>query len=97
MIETEPVKETVLRARLAAERASLRARTARWDVDIVIFLFAILALVVILVSEEVAIEIVAPIAIFALALCWFMGWRRGRELYEVFLDEELSKLRQDLE
>ncbi len=40
------------------------------------------------------IEIVAPIAIFGLAMVWLTGWRRGKQLYRRFYDEELAELKQ---
>ncbi len=76
----------------AAQRASDRARNARWDLNIAIFLFAILILVIILLFQGIGIEIVAPIAIFGLAMVWLVGWRQGRQLYQRFYEEELSKL-----
>ena len=81
----------------AAQRAMDRARTARWDIDIAVFLFAVMIIVIILLFQEIGLEVVAPVAIFGLAMVWLVGWRRGRELYQRLHDEELSKLRQDLE
>jgi len=81
----------------AAQRARDRARNARWDLNIAIFLFAILILVVILATyTKMGIEVVAPIAIFGLAMVWLVGWRRGKQLYQRFYDEELSKLEEEL-
>ncbi len=82
---------------LAARRASARARNARWDLDVALFLFAILILVLILVTyTKMGIEVVAPIAIFGLAMVWLVGWRRGRQLQETFYYEELAKLEREL-
>jgi len=78
---------------LAAQRARERARVARWDLDVAVFLFAILIIIVILLFQGVTIEVVAPVAVFGLAMVWLVGWRRGRQLYERFYDEELSKLK----
>jgi len=83
--------------RMAARRARDRAGAARWDLDIAVFLFAVLIIVIILLFQDIAIEVVAPIAIFGLAMVWLVGWRRGRQLYQRFYDEELSKLEQELE
>jgi Flp pilus assembly protein TadB len=84
--------------RLAAKRARERARNARWDLNVAVFLFAILILVIILVTyTKMGIEVVAPIAVFGLAMVWLVGWRRGRELYDIFYEEELADLEQDLE
>lgn len=83
--------------RTAAERAKDRARSARWDLNIAIFLFAVLILVIILVTyTKMGIEIVAPIALFGLAMVWLVGWRRGRQLYGRFYDEELSRLEREV-
>ena len=78
---------------IAAQRAGERARASRWDLDVAVFLFAVLIIVVILLSQGVTIEIVAPVALFGLAMVWLVGWRRGRQLYQRFYNEELSKLR----
>jgi len=78
---------------MAAQRARERTRVARWDLNVAVFLFAILIIVIILLFQGVTIEIVAPIDIFGLAMVWLVGWRRGRLLYERFYNEELSKLR----
>jgi len=81
----------------AVQRARDRAGSARWDLTIAIFLFAVLILVIILATyTKMGIEIVAPIALFGLAMVWLLGWRRGKQLYPRFYDEELSKLEQEL-
>ncbi len=98
MDEAEITQEVHLEMeRTAAERARDRARNARWDLNIAIFLFAVLILVIILVTyTKMGIEIVAPIALFGLAMVWLVGWRRGRQLYQRFYDEELSRLEQEV-
>lgn len=78
--------------RLAIQRAKERARTARWDLNIAIFLFAVLIIVIILLFQEVVLEIVAPITVVGLAMVWLVGWRQGRQLFERFREEELTKL-----
>ena len=83
--------------RAAIRRARDRAGAARWDLDVAVFLFAVMIIVIILLFQDIGIEIVAPIAIFGLAMVWLVGWRRGRQLYQRFYDEELSKLEQGLE
>lgn len=88
----EPVSEDI--QTLAAARAKVRARNARWDLNIAVFLFAVLILVIILLFENVSIEIVGPIAIVGLALVWLVGWRRGKQLLAIFYDEELAELEQ---
>ncbi len=81
---------------MAAQRARDRAMNARWDLNIAIFLFAVLILVIILLFQGVGIEVVAPIAVFGLVMVWLVGWRRGKQLYQRFYDEELAKLEQEL-
>ncbi len=77
---------------LASLRAQQRAQIARWDINIVVFLFAVLILVVILLYENVVAWIVGPIAFVGLILVWLVGWRRGKQLYRLYLEEEISKL-----
>ena len=82
--------------RTAVQRARDRAKAARWDLDVAVFLFAVLIIVIILLFQDIGIEIVAPIAVFGLAMVWLVGWRRGRQLYQRFYDEEILKLEQEL-
>ncbi len=80
----------------ATQRARDRARAARWDLDTAIFLFVILIIIIILLFQGIGFEIVALIAIFGLAMVWLVGWRRARQLYQRFYDEELIKLEYEL-
>ena len=95
--ETEVTKQANTETeQLAARRARGRARNARWDLNVAIFLFAVLILVIILATyTKVGLEVVAPVAIFGLAMAWMVGWRRGGQLYQRFYDEELSKLERE--
>ena len=86
----EPAREEVMRE--AARRAKVRARIARWDLDVAVFLFVVLIIVIILLFQEIGIGIVAPVAIFGLVMVWVVGWRRGRQLYQSFYNEELVRL-----
>ncbi len=74
----------------AARRARVKAHASRWDLNIAVFLFAILIIVIILAFQQIGAEITAPVAIFGLAMVWFVGWRRERQSYQHFYDEELS-------
>jgi hypothetical protein len=91
MDETTGVEEA-RKTELAAARAKERAQLARWDINSVVFLFAVLILVVILLFQDFGVEIVGPIAFVGLVLVWLVGWRRERQLYKYFLSDELSKL-----
>ena len=79
----------------AALRAKGRAKAARWDLDVAVFFFAVLIIVIILLFQGVGVEIVAPSAGCGLAMGWLMGWRKAKQLYEHFYDEELIKLEQE--
>ncbi len=98
MAETEVVQEINPEVeRAASQRARDRAIAARWDLNTAIFLFAVLILVIILATyTKMGIETVAPIAIFGLAMVWLVGWKRSRELYQRFYDEEILKLEKEL-
>ncbi|MFC1874155.1 hypothetical protein ACFLYX_02520 [Chloroflexota bacterium] len=79
-------------AQKAAQAAGDRVRPAKWDLDIAVFMFAVLIIVIILLFQDVSLEITAPIAIFGLAMCWLVGWKRGKQLYQRFYEEELARL-----
>jgi len=83
--------------RLAARRAGLRARDARWDLDVAVFLFGVLTIVIILLFQGIGVEVVGPVALFGLVMVWYVGWRRGRQLYQSFYEEELADLVQEQE
>jgi len=91
-IPKQPNKET---QQQASDRAKVRARNARWDLNVAIFLFAVLIIVIILLFQNIGVEFVAPIAIFGLAMVWVVGWRRGKQLYDIFFDEEIIRLEQE--
>lgn len=93
MSKAEDTKRVSLKMeRTAAQNAKIRARVARWDLDIAVFLFAVLIIVIILLFQKIGIEVVGPVAIFGLTMVWLVGWRRGKQLYQRFYDEELAKL-----
>ena len=97
MMETEVIKPISPESQhTARQRAMDRARIARWDLNIAIFLFAILITVVILLFQNVNIEIVAPVAIVGLCTVWLVGWIRGKKLYHRFYNEEVSSFTEDL-
>jgi xanthine/uracil permease len=81
---------------MAIHKARTRAQAARWDLDVALFFFAVLTIVIILLFQDIRIEIVSPIAILGLAMGWLMGWRKGKQVFELFYNEELSKLVQEL-
>ena len=87
-----PCQDTREAEQVAAQRARNRATVARWDLNVTVFLFAVLIIVIILLFQGVRTEIVAPIALFGLAMVWIVGWRKGRQLYRDFYGEEISKL-----
>ena len=77
--------------RRAAQRARDRANSARWNLNVLIFLFAVVILIIILVTyTKAGLEIVASVGFLGLAMVWVVGWRQGKQLYKRFYDEELS-------
>lgn len=93
----EAAKQDILDVeQTAGQRAKERANAARWNLDIAIFLFAVLIIIIILLFQDIGIEVVTPVAVFGLAMVWLVGWRRGRQLYSHFYDEELAKLEREL-
>lgn len=76
--------------RLAARRATERARVARWDLNVAVFLFAVLIIVIILLFQGIGVEVVTPVAVFGLSMVWLVGWRQGRKLYQDFFQEEME-------
>ena len=76
--------------RRAAQRARDRANAARWNLEIAIFLFAIVIIVVILSFQGIGLEIVASVGFLGLSMVWVVGWRQGKQLYKRFYSEELS-------
>jgi len=54
--------------RAATQRAVVRAKAARWDLNVAIFLFAVLIIIIVLLFQGIRVEIVTPIAIFGLAM-----------------------------
>ena len=95
--DAEPVVSPKME-RAAAQKARDRAMNARWDLNIAIFLFAVLILVIILVNYTGwGIETVSPIAAFGLFMVWLEGRRRGKQLYERFYEEELATLEAEAE
>jgi len=79
---------------LVNQRAREKARSARWDLNVAVLAYAILAAIVLLRFEGIAIEIVAPIALFGFGMVWLLGWRRGKQLYKLFCNEELDQLQE---
>ena len=79
---------------LAIERAREKARTARWNFNVTILAYAVLAAVVLSSFWGVATEFVALIAIFGLVMIWFMGWRREKQLFKHLYNEELRQLQE---
>lgn len=89
----EPITPKMKQA--AARTARDRALNARWDLNIAIFLFAVLIIVIILLFQGIGIEVVAPVAVFGLSMVWLVGWRRGNELYQRYYEEELARKEQE--
>ncbi len=83
--------------RLVKRHATEKARVARWDLNVAVFLFAVLIIVIILLFQGIGVEVVAPVAIFGLSMVWLVGWRRGRQLYQDYYQEEMEARLLELE
>lgn len=70
-------------------RAEDRANAGRWDLDIAVFLFGVLCIVIILLFQGVGTLIVTAVAVFGLSMVWLCGFRKARLLYKRYYDEEL--------
>ncbi len=78
---------------VASRRARDRARVGKWDLNIAIFLFAVLILVIILATyTKAGIEIVAVVALFGLSMVWLIGWNQEKQLFKRYYQEELMNL-----
>ncbi|MBI2328787.1 MAG: response regulator transcription factor [Chloroflexi bacterium] len=80
--------------RLAIQRARGRANVAKWDLNVAIFSYAILSIIIILVSQGVGLNVVATLAVCGLIAVWVIGRRQGKRLYQRFYSEEVSDLQQ---
>lgn len=95
--EEDVTEQVVLRIiGIAEQKAKDRANAARWDLDIAVFAFSVLIIIMILLSQGVRIEITGIAAVAGLAMVWLAGWDRGRKLYDRFYDEEIRQLRREL-
>lgn len=78
--------------KLAMEMARDKADVARWGVNMVIFLFAILLAIIMLTGQGVGLAVTAPLAVAGLGAAWLVGLRKGRRLYQNFYAEHLVDL-----
>ena len=80
---------------LVTQLARSKTNVAKWDISILVFLFAVLVIIIILTSLEIDTQILASVAIIGLAAVWLVGWRRGTRLFPHYYAEALSNLRQE--
>jgi len=77
------------------EECSLKAKDAaknqKWDMNLVVFMFAILLLTVILLFEGIDPTYLAPIGFFGLASAWFVSRRQEKKLYKRHYRQEIKK------
>lgn len=90
--EATEIRESAARSREAAHRAKTKAKSAKWDMNVVIFLFSILLIVIIMLFEGFDTWIVSVIAFLGLTICWLWGCRQEKQLYDRFFAEELERL-----
>lgn len=80
---------------LAMQVARNRTNVAQWGLNIAIFLFGLLIITAVLVYLGINPIIVAMIAILGLIVVWYVGRKRGKQLYQRFLTEEMVSLQQE--
>ena len=89
--ESLPPPEELKPTLWQALRGPLREIIETIFITIAIFLFAVLILVFILGTyTRAGIEVVGPVAAFGLGIVWLEGWRRERQLFKRFYQEELD-------
>lgn len=79
---------------LAMQAARNKTNVAQWGLNIAVFLFGLLIITIILVSLEVDTIIVALVAISGLIVVWFVGRKRGKQLYQRFFTDEMTSMQQ---
>ena len=94
ILEERPLNRDI--EKIAWNKARHRAYTARWNLDIAVFAFAVLIVVIILLFQNVRLEIIAPVAMVGLALVWLAGWWQGKKLLNDFYVDELEALRDEM-
>jgi len=72
-------------------RATAAAKSQKWDMNLVVFMFAILLLTVILLYEGVDPLYLALIGFFGLAMTWLVSRRQEKRLYKRHYRHEISK------
>jgi len=85
------VKEKAEIIEECSEKAKQEAKNQKWDMNLVVFMFAILLLIVILLFEGINTLYLAPIGFFGLAMCWYVSWRQGKKLYRQYYRHEIKK------
>ena len=77
--------------RAASRKATDRARATMWSLNIAIFMFAVLIVIIILLFQGIGVNIVALVSIIGLAMVWLVGRINGRRHYNRFYVEELEE------
>jgi len=77
---------------LATRRANMQVATAKWNLNIMMFTYAILVTVILLRLDGLAVQIISPIVIVGLAIICFVAWRQWKRLYKDLYAEELCQL-----
>ncbi|MFC2072340.1 LuxR C-terminal-related transcriptional regulator [Chloroflexota bacterium] len=84
-------EERLVATRIAKEKANV----AKWGLNSVIALFAILLVVIILIARGTDTNLVGGLAALGLISVWGFGWRRGKQLFTRFYEEEISNLQSE--
>jgi DNA-binding NarL/FixJ family response regulator len=76
--------------RLLRQRARERAAPLRWNIHSVVLSYSVLAAVIIMSLEGVALFITVLTAVLGLGLVWLSGWLRIRKFENTFYREEMD-------
>ncbi|MFC1933217.1 response regulator transcription factor [Chloroflexota bacterium] len=80
---------------LIQQLARNRANASKWDINILVVLFAVLITEMILIALDIDMRIVAITAVVGLASVLFLGSMKGKRLTKRFYAEEVEYLQQE--
>ena len=80
-----------------SDKARRAAKNQKWDMNLVVFMFAILLLTVILLYEGIDPIYLAPIGFFGLTMCWYVSWRQEKKLFRRYYRMEMKQYYDSLE
>lgn len=78
---------------LALQRTKEKAQAARWsNTKLLITIYVFLAVVILLLSQGIATDILRIVAILGLSITWLISWVYYKKIYKVYQAQELHQL-----